>query len=202
MKKLILAFLLFGFYSQTHGQNISNAMVFQGKLNRQFSNSKISPLPKKEIWSFKSLPFYDWDSDFCVEAIVKRTPNAPLFEMSTSTERKVLYQKYADLHFTLQGQKLKLSVYQNQKLKYQMETRNLLFLPFKDLCNEGVTYSGGRYIDLDLGDIKNGKIILDFNQSYNPYCAYNKNYSCPIPPRENHLETIIKAGIKKGIIRK
>jgi uncharacterized protein len=202
MKNIFLALVFIGYYSQIQGQNISQAMVYQGKLNRQFSNSKLSPLPKKEIWSFASLPFYAWDANFCVEATVDKTPNAPLFEMPTSTERKVLYQKYADLNFTLNGKKFKLSVYQNQQLKYRMETRNQLFLPFKDLSNGRDTYAGGRYIDLDILAIKNGKLLLDFNQSYNPYCAYNKNYSCPIPPIENHLETAIKAGIKKGVVRK
>ena len=202
MKKIFITLLFIGFFNQIKGQNLSQAIVFQGKLNRQFSNSKLSPLPKKQLWAFGSLPFYDWDANFCVEATVSKTPKAPLFEMPTSTERKVLYQKYADLNFTLNGEKFKLSVYQNQQLKYNMETRNKLFLPFKDLSNGKNTYAGGRYIDLDILAIKNSKLLLDFNQSYNPYCAYNKNYSCPIPPVENHLEIAIKAGIKRGITRK
>ena len=69
-----------------------------------------------------------------------------------------------------------------------------LFLPFTDLTNGEATYAGGRYIDLAIPD--GDTLIIDFNKSYNPYCAYNKKYSCPIVPKVNHLEIDINAGVK------
>ena len=75
------------------------------------------------------------------------------------------------------------------------EYKDYLFLPFTDLTNGDTTYGGGRYIDMRIPE-KN-TIILDFNQSYNPYCAYGGNYSCPIPPAENNLDIAITAGVKK-----
>lgn len=56
------------------------------------------------------------------------------------------------------------------------------------------TYGGGRYIDLNIPAGKT--IIIDFNKAYSPSCAYNYNYSCPIPPKENDLDIAITAGVK------
>jgi uncharacterized protein (DUF1684 family) len=71
-----------------------------------------------------------------------------------------------------------------------------LFIPFTDGTTYTETYGGGRYIDLSVNDIKNGKIELDFNKCYNPYCAYAGGFNCPIPPVENRLPVAIKAGEK------
>ena len=56
------------------------------------------------------------------------------------------------------------------------------------------TYGAGRYLDPELN--KNGKLIVDFNLAYNPTCAYNELYSCPLPPAENRLSVAILAGEK------
>ena len=69
-----------------------------------------------------------------------------------------------------------------------------LFIPFNDLTNYEETYGGGRYIDLSLNDIKDGKVVLDFNKCHNPYCAYSDGYNCPIPPEANRLKVAVKAG--------
>ena len=71
-----------------------------------------------------------------------------------------------------------------------------LFVPFKDWTNGEESYGGGRYIDLKTGDITDGKITIDFNKCYNPWCAYSDGYNCPIPPVENHFELKIEAGEK------
>jgi hypothetical protein len=73
-----------------------------------------------------------------------------------------------------------------------------LFLPFKDLTNGGKTYGGGRYLydtikGADLG-AGNGALVLDFNYAYNPSCAYNPRWICPLPPRENALYAAVEAG--------
>ena len=58
-----------------------------------------------------------------------------------------------------------------------------LFIPFRDATTGVETYAAGRY--LDLNENTTGFYDLDFNRAYNPYCAYNTGYSCPIPPEEN-----------------
>jgi len=74
------------------------------------------------------------------------------------------------------------------------EYRDYLFLPFTDLTNGEQTYMGGRYLDLSIPE--GDTIVLDFNRAYNPYCVYNKKYSCPLVPPVNALNTKISAGIK------
>jgi len=71
-----------------------------------------------------------------------------------------------------------------------------LFIPFTDNTSGNESYGGGRYLDYKISDIKNNKLLLDFNKAYNPYCAYTTGYNCPIPPAENDLKVAIKAGEK------
>jgi hypothetical protein len=70
-----------------------------------------------------------------------------------------------------------------------------LFIPFNDRTNGNETYGGGRF--LDVYETGTDTLIIDFNLAYNPYCAYNHKYSCPIPPEANNLELKVKAGEKK-----
>ena len=77
------------------------------------------------------------------------------------------------------------------------EYRDHLFIPFADATTSNETYEGGRYIDLNISDIKDGIIIIDFNKAYNPYCAYDHDYSCPLPPKENHITIAVRAGEKR-----
>ncbi|MCE3229111.1 MAG: hypothetical protein K0S32_3662 [Bacteroidetes bacterium] len=143
---------------------------------------------------FKMHNFYPVDMKFCIEADFKKTPGENTFEMKTTGTRRPMYYKFGEIHFTIDGKKLQLNVYQSMDLLNKPEYKDYLFVPFTDLTNGKETYGGGRYIDLRIP--KSDKIIVDFNKAYNPYCAYNHKYSCPIPPKENALDTEIKAGIK------
>ena len=115
--------------------------------------------------------------------------------MKTTTGREPLYVKYAEAHFEFQDKKYTVNIYQNQGLTTEPEYEDYLFLPFTDLTNGETTYAGGRFIDLSIPE--GDEIIIDFNTAYNPYCAYNDRYSCPIPPEENHLNLLIPVGVKK-----
>ena len=75
--------------------------------------------------------------------------------------------------------------------------RDHLFIPFTDATSGEETYESGRYIDLEIKDIKGDRVLLDFNRAYNPYCAYvTGKFNCPIPPIENRLKIAIPAGEK------
>lgn len=163
-------------------------------LNIEFSDKKTTPLTKKDFKKFSTLDFFPIDSNYRIKAKFIRTPDEIPFEMPTTTDRKSIEVKYGEVHFNINGKQLKLSIYQNTELTLKPEYKNYLFLPFMDTTNGNESYGGGRYLDLETpkGDI----IILDFNKAYNPYCAYNFKYSCPIPPLENHLDISIKAGVK------
>ena len=104
--------------------------------------------------------------------------------------------KYGELSFVLDGESQTLAIYQSLKLLTMPQYKDYLFIPFKDETNGRETYGGGRYLDIRMGAIKSGKVSLDFNKAYNPYCAFASagGYSCPVPPRENHLKVAVKAG--------
>jgi uncharacterized protein (DUF1684 family) len=144
--------------------------------------------------TFKKFDFYRTNKKYRVVAKFERARNAVPFEMKTSTERLPVYELYGVATFMLDGEKYSLEIYQNHKAREMVEYKNQLFLPYKDWTNSETTYGGGRYIDLIIPD--GDEIIIDFNQSYNPYCAYSDEYSCPIPPSPNHLKVEIKAGLK------
>ena len=116
--------------------------------------------------------------------------------MKTTTDRLPLYRKYGIASFRLNGKDFQLSLYQPQQEITSTDHSNLLFLPFNDLSNGKTSYGGGRFIDIETPAVNAKTVIIDFNKSYNPYCAYNSKYSCPIPPKENDLEIEIPAGVK------
>lgn len=172
-----------------------SVIAFQNQMNSQFASEKESPLLEKDLKKFKSLDFYPINEAFFVTAKLVRTHDEQPFEMATTTQRKPIYVKFGEAHFTIDGKAFKLNIYQNQDLKKIDKYKNSLFLPFTDYTSGVESYGGGRYVDLEIpeGDV----IVIDFNTAYNPYCAYNHKYSCPIPPAENDLALEIKAGVKK-----
>jgi uncharacterized protein (DUF1684 family) len=99
------------------------------------------------------------------------------------------------LDFEIDGQKFSIPVYQSKDLLNNPVYKDYLFFPFTDLTNSEGTYGGGRYIDLRIP--KEGlEMVVDFNRAYNPYCAYSAKYSCPIVPSENHINMVVKAGVR------
>ncbi|QLG46244.1 DUF1684 domain-containing protein [Costertonia aggregata] len=173
---------------------LSEIKQFQDNLNEEFKNPNTSPLPDRYRKNFESLDFFPPDTTFRVLAKFERTPNALPFMMPTTTERQSEEVVYGIATFELMGDKYKLEIYQSPELIKEEEYENYLFLPFLDDTNGKETYAGGRYIDLTIPN--NDTIVIDFNKAYNPYCAYNKKYSCPIVPTVNTLNTKILAGVK------
>lgn len=173
---------------------IQGETEFQKEQNAKFKDASKSPLKDKDRKDFVGLDFFDFDSTYIVEAKFIRTPNEKPFKMKTTTDRRPIYVKFGILTFSLKGASYQLNIYQNQNLIEEEGYEDYLFLPFLDETNGIESYGGGRYIDARIPD--GDTIIIDFNKSYNPYCAYNDKYSCPIVPRENYLKTRIEAGVK------
>ena len=174
-----------------HQQEI---LAFQNELNEQFADAEHSPLVPEDLETFESLKFFSIEKKYCVEAKFVRAKEEIPFGMKTSTDRLPVYIKYGEAHFKLNKKDCLLSIYQNTDLVKNEEYKDYLFLPFTDLTSGEESYGGGRYIDLKIPIDKT--IIIDFNKSYNPYCAYNHKYSCPIPPMENRLDIEVRAGVK------
>ncbi|CAM3939874.1 DUF1684 domain-containing protein [Flavobacterium sinopsychrotolerans] len=197
MRMLFTLFLLihfnFGFSQEQF--DVSAVAKFQKELNTEYADAKTSPLTAEDLAVFKTLDFYPASETFFVVAKLIRTQKEKPFEMETSTDRKPLYVKYGELSFTINGRDFKLNAYKNIELSKKEEYKDYLFLPFSDLTSGTESYIGGKYIDLRIP--KGDTIVIDFNTSYNPYCAYNHKYSCPKVPLENDLDIEIKAGVKK-----
>lgn len=196
MKKLLLIFLLisiFGF-SQSQKNQISEIKKFQKELNEGYTNPKETPLRGDNFTNFKQHPFFPIDLKYRVTAQLKRTENAEPFEIPTSSGRTQPYREYGKATFVIDGKSYVLTLFQNLNLIKRPEYKDHLFLPFRDETKGIETYGGGKYIDLRIP--KGDEIVIDFNQSYHPYCAYNAyDYSCPIVPEENFLPVRIEAGV-------
>ena len=173
---------------------MEQAQSFQDKMNLDFADERTSPLSEQDLVDFKGLEFFPINSKFKVTAQLERVENGRTFTMKTTTDRLPTYKLYGIASFELQGQSYSLEIYQNQDLIKDPEYKDYLFLPFTDETNGEESYGGGRYLDLEIPE--EDFIVIDFNMAYNPYCAYNADFSCPIPPRANHLETEILAGVK------
>ncbi len=173
---------------------LASIITFQNELNREFSDPETSPLPDRYRKDFEGLEFFEPDTTYRVIAELSRTPEALPFLMPTNTERMAEEVVYGLVSFELKGRKYQLEVYQNVEFEFEGGYEDYLFLPFTDETNGTSTYEGGRYIDLKIpeGDM----IVIDFNRAYNPYCAYNKKYSCPLVPRQNHIPAEVPAGVK------
>lgn len=167
---------------------------FQASLNATFRDPEASPLPDRYRKNFSGLEFYPADTSFRTWARLQRTPEALPFDMPTSTMEVARERRYGYLTFELDGQPYTLEVYQSPELLLEKGYEDYLFLPFTDLTNGKGTYEGGRYLDLRIP--RGDSLLLDFNKAYNPYCAYNPKYSCPIVPEVNHLQTEVRAGVK------
>ena len=115
--------------------------------------------------------------------------------MATSSGMKKQAIKYARLRFTLDEKEYVLYGYQLSMLLETEKYKNDFFIPFTDGTTGIDSYIGGKYIDFSTTDITaSNKLVIDFNRSYNPYCAFRKGYNCPIPPGENELTVEIRAG--------
>lgn len=149
------------------------------------------------------LHYYAPDESYRVVAKVEYLFGERPFRMPTYDGTSTEYVRFARLVFTVNGEPATLTAYQSTGLLSDPRYADHLFVPFFDLTNGDETYGGGRYLDLVKSDITDGHITLDFNRTYNPYCAYSEGYRCPIPPLENNLAAAIRAGEKQytGSIR-
>ena len=173
---------------------INDILRFQEELNNDFRNPESSPLPDRFRKNFVGLDFFPPDTNYRLSAKFFRTSEAIPFMMLTTTDRKSKEVVYGIVYFSLNGKEHQLEVYQSKDLLDDLEYVDYLFLPFIDATNGEETYTGGRYIDLNIPE--SDTIIIDFNKAYNPYCAYNKKFSCPIVQKVNTLKTKILAGVK------
>lgn len=193
---ILISLLSFRVIAQSDSaQVMTEILAWQEELNSDYKNPDKSPLEPDDFKTFESHPFYPIDLKYRVKAKLTMMTGTPFFKMKTTTTRLPVYRIYGIAEFTLDGKEFQIPVYQSQELMKKIEYADYLFFPFTDLTNGKGTYQNGRYISLHIP--KPGEdLVIDFNQAYNPYCAYNPNYSCPIVPEENYMDIEIPVGIR------
>ena len=143
------------------------------------------PVRRDDVDKFLPLAYFPIDESYAVPAQLESARDREVFTMPTSTGKLRNVEKLGTLKFSLKGQPLQLTAFLE-------EGSNQLFVPFSDLTNGTETYQAGRYINLD--PMATGIYIIDFNAAFNPYCYYNSEYDCPLPPAENRLKIPVRAG--------
>ena len=160
------------------------------------SQSALTPAQKA---NFTGLDYFDYDPAWRFEATVDAAIDPKLFPIDTECDGTVHAQRFGRVHLAMAGKEVSLNLY------WLLGYGGGVFLPFRDLTNGEETYGGGRYLldtikHADLGQTPDGKFILDFNYAYNPSCAYNHHWSCPLAPPENWLPVAVPVGEKKSLV--
>jgi hypothetical protein len=154
-------------------------------------NDPDSPFHKKGEVAFYGLEYFEIDPDFRVEAKVTLLDKPERIELAMSDGSQEIYFKYARAEFELLDEPQRIVLLKSED--YWNE--NWVFLPFYDETSTEETYGGGRYLDIPYHGTPT--LLIDFNLSYNPYCAYTDAYRCPFPPPENQITVKVTAGEKK-----
>ena len=160
---------------------------FRAQKDDFFQHDWQSPLEADQRQNFTGLKYYPENSALRLTLPIEPHADQAIVTMVTSTGSAREYVKYGQFSFEVNGEAATLHVYQDPEAEY-------FFLPFVDATAPAETYGAGRYLDIE--SIGDGEFLIDFNYAYNPYCAYNDKWSCPIPPKENRLKVRIEAGEK------
>ena len=155
-----------------------------------FKNHQRSPLLPKDKKIFKALKYYPFNPKYAFSGKIERFIfhiDNPKYYATFLTNKGLnkRYIRYGKFHFKLDGKENTIEIYKSI-------LSDMLFIPFKDKTNGKETYEGGRYIDAEI--LPGYQMELDFNMAYHPSCAYNENFICALPPRENMLDIEIRAG--------
>jgi uncharacterized protein len=155
-----------------------------------FKTSSESPITDKE--KFTGLNYYEPDTRYKIVADLIPIENKKVVLLKTNDGKEQRYIEYAYAEFNLDHVRNRLLILEGIDMG---PIRGKLFVAFGDETSAVETYGGGRYLDVNKVP-GSTTITLDFNKAYNPYCAYNNTYSCPLPPAENLLKVPIRAGEK------
>jgi uncharacterized protein (DUF1684 family) len=148
-----------------------------------FRNSPDSPLTAEQQRQFAGLRYFPENSALRLSLELQAFDSVEVVQMQTTTGDIQTYERAGRIAFEVEGQPVSLIVYHNA---------NGYFLPFADSLAGKETYGAGRYLEPE--ELPGGRLEVDFNLAYNPYCAYNQLWSCPITPAENRLGVAIRAG--------
>ena len=160
--------------------------------DEHFRTDPRSPIPPEERDGFEGLSYYPIDDAYRFELELHEYDDKESVTVGTSTGGEREYLRWGQFRFEVDGRAVTLDAYRGDP------DDDRLWVPFRDATSGEETYGAGRYLDLEAETHRtdDGGWILDFNEAYNPTCAYSEDYECPLPPTENWLEVPIEAGEK------
>lgn len=157
---------------------------------QQFRESGHSPLPSAMRGEqFPGLDYYDPDPEYRFVLSLSEHDDPERITVETTADGEQTYLRWGEFRFELDGERYTLQAYRPD------QQTDRLWVPFRDATNGDETYGAGRYIDLEFDHHRTADgWVLDFNTAYNPTCAYNYAYECPMVPTDNWLDVRIEAG--------
>ncbi len=164
---------------------MSDLTEFRAQKDQFFRTDPDSPLLESQRANFPGLSYYDERPDLVLSLTPELYEEPDSLELQTSTGTVQPYWRWARVAFEIDGVPATLTLFRDADSQY-------LFLPFADAGAGTETYGAGRYVEVQM--LNDGRLLIDFNYAYNPYCAYNERWTCPIPPAENRLSVPIAAG--------
>jgi len=195
MKSLLCFIAILGWLPLSAQTYKDSVVQWQYHYKREFLEDSRSPVKAQDTGFIR---FFPVSRKWCVVATVRMTPDAKPFDMATHSGKTKKFRQWAKLRFAdplSRGRFHALSAFERvDPPAGDTISRLTLFIPFYDETNSGETYGGGRYMDIPKAAVKNGRLVLDFNKAYNPYCAFAEGFSCPISPAENKLPLVVRAG--------
>ncbi len=169
---------------------IEKLRTFREKRDRFFKEDPNSPLKESDRKKFKGLQYFPIDLRYAIVGEIKPYSDSKTLYvyLPTNKGREKKYVRHGYFRFKWEGKEFVLQI-------YRPLGEGELFLPFKDKTSGKETYPQGRYLFIE--PILGGKVLIDFNRAYNPFCEYNEKYLCPFAPEENWLPLEIQAGEKR-----
>ncbi len=164
---------------------MSELQEFRASKDDFFAHHPQSPLTAEQKRGFDGLDYFDESPDLQLEVLVEKFPEQKEVVIQTSTGQTQTYTRFGKFKFSVGGREAELTLYASD---------HGFFLPFADSLAGEETYPAGRYLEPD--PLPGDRFLVDFNLAYNPYCAYNEMWSCPLTPPENRLKVPIRAGEK------
>ena len=168
------------------------AKRFRAARDRLFREHPQSPIAADRRRDWRGVAWYAYAPAWRIKGVVESARKRESFEISLATDGILRCTRVGHVSFTAGGRAARLAVY------WLEGYGGGIWLPFSDSTNGAATYGGGRYLydtikgaDLGVGD---RELVLDFNYAYNPSCAYDDRWSCPLSPPENRLPFAVPAG--------
>jgi uncharacterized protein (DUF1684 family) len=162
---------------------MSELEEFRAEKDEFFVGHPQSPLSPEQKKEFSGLNYFPENESLYLEVNVDLLNDPQPIQMQTTTGGIQAYLRHGRFKFNVDGQEAELTIYKGE---------HGYFLPFVDSLAGEETYPAGRYLEPE--ELPENRFLVDFNIAYNPYCAYNEMWSCPITPAENRVKVPIRAG--------